>query len=932
MYLSAGFNHTELPLKAYVAEKPDMPASAIMQSDFTPCDYANAFSEDGTVWLETEIPSNTAVREREVLYFSPEVFFTAEVFFEDAHGMWISAGKTGTGVPHSKTSLSAWHNAVSLVPVLGRHSAGRYAPPANQTQPLTLRIRLTSSHPAHVRAFVMSLNTFMTASSMISFYLAFTLAACIITALYIVFNTVLFKDWNSIFFALIVALLVLHIFIASGTFFGGVMNNFTVEHYMYKANYVFICLVIILAIVIVQKMNAPVFGNFPRRTQSAFIMLPLFNMAIASLGILYFILNISDAHGRPIVLFAMVTALIFFTVQCRLTLRYNPAARKKICLTMLFSLYLLVLQQLFHAIRFSDNSSAVFCFFDHDLDLPETLALIIFGTTAFMHIQGQVRDKLAYLQVSTRAAKEKTAEARRISCVYSHLSLLLLDPLQVFSSLFERFSARLDRGTLSHIKDNIEYSKELISALHLIAYYENTRYETEANAEPANLHDFMLSTIKNSLSSFYLSGCTPDIRETFEPSLTVRLDKTLLSILFKFVIETVVRRVTSGTTILISVEYINYTLVYSLHFYSEPILNSDWQNILELTALNAEDDESDGANFDEAIQSWGIYLYVVRRLLQFFNGNIEIVPDSEGNTIITRIALPPAAFTEENSIPIENDTTPSESDDEAQTEAESIDDAKMADRKAPPLYKETICILEENAAIRKLLKRELRPFFRTIAFSTGEAFEKELSAVKPDLILCSISLPGKNALDLLKEKEAFGSAPFMVTANFITPQNVTHLLQRGATDVIQKPFNIGHLILRITNIIAIRRINSIAAIESSKSARQKSVLQPKAPLPETKMPPKDKKSDAAQTHTETLKRTLSSPDEKMEKHKRNARFVSAGLTKKEITIAHHIADGWSDKEIAVELGIASSTVAVHNRRIFKKLGVHSRSEVAAPHS
>ena len=83
MYLSAGFNHTELPLKAYVAEKPDMPASAIMQSDFTPCDYANAFSEDGTVWLETEIPSNTAVREREVLYFSPEL--------RSAHGTTPSA-------------------------------------------------------------------------------------------------------------------------------------------------------------------------------------------------------------------------------------------------------------------------------------------------------------------------------------------------------------------------------------------------------------------------------------------------------------------------------------------------------------------------------------------------------------------------------------------------------------------------------------------------------------------------------------------------------------------------------------------------------------------------------------------------------------------------------------------------------------------------
>ena len=928
MYLSAGFNHKELPLKTYVAANPDMPVSALMRDDFTPSTYANAFSKDGIVWLEAEIPSNIALREREVLYFSPEVFFTAEVFFEDAHGMWISAGKTGSGVPHSKTSLGAWHNAVSLVPVLGRHNAGRYAPPANQTQPLTLRIRLTASHSAHVRAFVMSLNTFMTASSMISFYLAFALAASIITAVYIAFNTALFKDWNSIFFALIVALLVLHIFIASGTFFGGVMNNFTVEHYMYKANYVFICLVIILAIVILQKMNTPVFRNFPRWIQSAFAITPLFNMAIGLLGSFYFIVNISDLYGKPIVLTAMTLALAFFTMQCRLTLRCNPIARKKICITMLVSLYMLVLQQLFHAIRFSDNAASIFRLFDHDLDLPEVLALIIFGMTAVMHIQGQVRDKLAYLQVSTRAANERMAEVRRLSCVYSHLSLLLLNPLQLFSSMFERLSARFDRSTLTHIKDNIEYSKELISALHLIALYENTTYKPEENAEAVNLRDFMLGTIKNSLSSFYLSGCTPDIRETFDPGIAVRLDKALLSILFKFVIETVVRRVRSGTTILISIEYVNYTLVYSLHFYSEPILNSDWQNILELTALDAEDDETDGKNFEEAIRSWGIYLYVVRKLLQFFNGNIEIIPDAEGNTIVTRLALPPAAFSEENFIPIgDGSDTAKAYDEEDVSMGENYDGAKIDGKKVPPIYKETICILEENAAIRNLLKRELHPFFRTIAFSTGDTFFKELPVVKPDLIICSISLPGKNALDLLKEKDTFGSAPFMITANFITPQNVTHLLQHGATDVIQKPFNIDHLILRITNIMEARRINSTTAVANVKKALKKSILS--AP-PAQQTPPNDKENAPEQTHIETLKKQLSPVDEKMQMHKRNARFVSAGLTKKEITIAHHIADGWSDKEIAIELGIAVSTVAVHNRRIFKKLGVHSRGELAAP--
>lgn len=914
MYLSAGFNHKEIPLKSYVAENPDISASALSSADFTPCSYVNAFSEKGTVWLQADIPVNTAVREREVLYFSPEVFFTAEVFFEDAHGKWISAGKTGSGVPHSKTSLGAWHNAVSLVPVLGKHAARRYAPP-NSAKPITLRIRLTASHPAHVRVFAMSLNTFMTASSLISFYLAFALAACIVTALFIVFNALLFKDWNSIFFAIVCALLVLHIFIAAGTFFGGVMNNFVVEHYMYKANYVFICLVIICAIVILHKTNAPVIRNFTKRVRSVFNMLPLFNMAIAAFGILYFILDISDSYGRHIVFAAMTFALLFFTAQCRLTLLYNPVVRKKICITMLVSLYLLVFQQFSHAIRFWDGSSGVFRIFDHDLDLPEVIALMLFGMTAFIHIQAQVRDKLAYLQVSTESAKEKTTEAARLSCVYSQLSLLLLDPLQLFSAFFDRCYAHGDRDTLTHIKDNIEYSRELINALHFIATHENTTYIPKENCEAVNLHDFILGTIKNSLSSFYLNSCTPDIRESFEPDVAVTLDKSLTAIVFKFVIETVVRRVTPGTNILISIDYVNCTLMYSLHFYSEPILNADLQNVLELTALEAEDDKSDGAEFEAAIENWGIYLYVVRRLLQFFNGNIEIIPDAEGNTIIMRMALPPASPTAEKTLLLPSDSplVSGSGNDEA---AEN----KNSSQKEPPLYSENIYILEENSAIRRLLKRELSPFFRTIAFSTGAAFFKEARAVKPDLILCSISLPGKNALELLKEKDTFGEVPFIVMANFVTPQNVTHLLQRGATDVIQKPFNIDHLILRITNIMNEKRINSISAIESIKSVLQESILQEKEgrnglEKDQSLLPSARKPSPAA---------------EKMKRLKRNARFVSAGLTKKEIAIAHHVADGWSDKEIALELDIAVSTVAVHNRRIFKKLGVHSRNELASP--
>lgn len=46
-------------------------------------------------------------------------------------------------------------------------------------------------------------------------------------------------------------------------------------------------------------------------------------------------------------------------------------------------------------------------------------------------------------------------------------------------------------------------------------------------------------------------------------------------------------------------------------------------------------------------------------------------------------------------------------------------------------------------------------------------------------------------------------------------------------------------------------------------------------------------------------------------------------------IAKRIAEGKTDKEIAIELDIAPGTVAVHNKRIFKKLNIHSRNELSA---
>ena len=52
------------------------------------------------------------------------------------------------------------------------------------------------------------------------------------------------------------------------------------------------------------------------------------------------------------------------------------------------------------------------------------------------------------------------------------------------------------------------------------------------------------------------------------------------------------------------------------------------------------------------------------------------------------------------------------------------------------------------------------------------------------------------------------------------------------------------------------------------------------------------------------------------------------LTQREIENLKLIASGKSNKEIARKLGITEATVKVHNKNLFKKLGLKSRVEAA----
>jgi DNA-binding NarL/FixJ family response regulator len=53
---------------------------------------------------------------------------------------------------------------------------------------------------------------------------------------------------------------------------------------------------------------------------------------------------------------------------------------------------------------------------------------------------------------------------------------------------------------------------------------------------------------------------------------------------------------------------------------------------------------------------------------------------------------------------------------------------------------------------------------------------------------------------------------------------------------------------------------------------------------------------------------------------------TAALTGRERDVLVRIAEGWTDTEIAEDLGVSETTVNTHTRRLYKRLGVRGRAQ------
>src|SRR5215510_5111661 len=135
--------------------------------------------------------------------------------------------------------------------------------------------------------------------------------------------------------------------------------------------------------------------------------------------------------------------------------------------------------------------------------------------------------------------------------------------------------------------------------------------------------------------------------------------------------------------------------------------------------------------------------------------------------------------------------------------------------KAPEGRQELVLIVEDDPTLRLGLTKTLRSAgFRVETAKTGSEGLDAALALRPDLVLLDVMLPGMNGFEICEElrRHDVDLPILMVTAKGEETDKVRGL-RLGADDYIVKPFGIAELLARVDAALRRRRLAEAEAAE-----------------------------------------------------------------------------------------------------------------------
>jgi DNA-binding NarL/FixJ family response regulator len=199
-----------------------------------------------------------------------------------------------------------------------------------------------------------------------------------------------------------------------------------------------------------------------------------------------------------------------------------------------------------------------------------------------------------------------------------------------------------------------------------------------------------------------------------------------------------------------------------------------------------------------------------------------------------------------------------------------------------------VALVEDNEPFRQTLARLLSRAADCQCvgqYATAEAALAELPALRPDVVLMDINLPGMNGVECVRRlKEQLPDTQIVMLTAYEDTDNIFNALAAGAS---------GYLLKRTTGPELLAALREVMAGGSPMTAH------------------------IARKVVQSFQRKPATPE------------PAANLSPREQEVLDLLARGLIYKEIAERLGITYETVHTYIRRIYEKLQVRTRTEAVA---
>jgi CheY-like chemotaxis protein len=142
-----------------------------------------------------------------------------------------------------------------------------------------------------------------------------------------------------------------------------------------------------------------------------------------------------------------------------------------------------------------------------------------------------------------------------------------------------------------------------------------------------------------------------------------------------------------------------------------------------------------------------------------------------------------------------------------------IDEATLETDELDPVQgkrqKNVILVVEDNSEVREYIREVLEPHYKVEEAEEGREGIAKARKIIPDLILSDVMMPevdGYQLCRVLKQDIKTSHIPVILLTAKASEENMEQGLEIGADDYITKPFNTKILLIRVKNLIHLRRL------------------------------------------------------------------------------------------------------------------------------